>query len=301
MADLGTWLGDLMRRGLASLPHHDRRPWLDAADRLVDAYAFEAARELRELSLIPGGRSDWPKLVLPRLGRLALLCEGFGRFDDLSPEEQGDMLAAAGVWPQPGQNRAVDDWLVCGRSESFEGKKQYTRTWLWGRATGRWAMLLDQRTAGRLEGVCYPTGAMVAGAVACLPSAWPLAARPLEGLRFIGDAPEAAGMATTIEQAVAGYASALAANPWLRVFPAALGEVFIEPVTRPSRSIEWRVRDRGGHLIKLPDEFAHGWRLLALAADRPIALFGEWDGEIFTPLSVFSGGWRVLAAWKGLP
>jgi hypothetical protein len=301
MTDLGLWLADLTRQGLASLPKRDRRLWLDAANRLVDAYAFEAARELRALSLLPGAAPDWPERLLPRLGRLALLSESFRRFDELSLGEQGDMLMAAGDLFLPVGDRTADAWLVCGRGQAVEGKQQRARTWLWGRSSGRWALLSDTHPSGLQEGTCYPVGATLGGELTYSPSAWPLSAHPVNGLRHIPVDPAAAGMAVDIEEAVAGYAGALAVNPWLRCYPVALREVYIEPVLQPPRAIRWFARDRRGRLLRLPDGFTFGWQLLSLAADHPLALFGEWDGEVFSPLSVFIDGWRALIAWKSLP
>jgi hypothetical protein len=104
----------------------------------------------------------------------------------------------------------------------------------------------------------------------------------------------------SIARARADYGAALAANPLLPIYPFALSDVLIEPPESPSAG--WRVRDRRGYTLPLPARFAHGWRLLSLAAGRPLALFGEWDGATFTPLSVHDGReWRAMAAWRGIP
>ncbi|MBP6786081.1 MAG: SWIM zinc finger family protein [Candidatus Promineofilum sp.] len=300
MADLQLWLNDLAHQGLAGLPKRDRRFWAGAADRLVDAYGFEAAREVRELATIPGSAPDWPERLLPRLGRLALLCAAFQRLDELSPGEEGDALAAAGRPPRPGDDRVRDQWLVLGRRQIYENKQRRERLWLRGVDSGRWALLVDSRPAARLEGLCLPTGATFDGELAYTPSAWPLQARPIGDLRLIPPTavdPTAGG--TAIDGALAGYAAALADNPWLRHVPLILEAVFLEPPA-PGRP-DWRLRDRSGRLMALPPRFAHGWRLLALAADRPLTFFGEWDGELFTPLSVYQDGWLSMAGWRGLP
>lgn len=298
MADLQRWLDDLARQGLAGLPQRRRQEWLAAADRLADAYAPEAARELRELSLLPGTAPDWPERLLPRLGRLALLCAAFERLDELSPGEQGDALAAAGRPPRPGDDCLTDTWLVAGVRQEYDNKQRRERVWLLGRDTGRWALLSDARPANRLDGVCLPAGARLGGEVAFVPSTWPMAARPTADLALL-DSPLAQSIpAGGVNDVVAGYAAALAANPWLRRYPALVGEVFVEPPAGGSPL--WRLRDRRGHVLPLPPRFGHGWHLLALAADRPLTLFGEWDGAHFMPLSAYRDGWRALAAWRGV-
>lgn len=299
MADLRLWLHDLAREGLAGLPKRGRGAWLAPANRLEDAYALEAARELRELAVIPGSGTDWPERLLPRLGRLALLCEAFARLDELSPGERGDALAAAGHLPRIEAARVADEWVVLGRATEVENRTIRARTWLHGRSSGRWAKLDESCAAGRLEGVCLPTGAMAAGELAFLPSAFPLIARPVEPLRVVsGDGAVPPTVHTIFDAAMKDYSAALAANPWLRRFPLAACDVFIEPPT--SSGSRWRLRDREGRLLPLPPNFSHGWRLLSLAAGRTLDLFGEWDGATFIPMSVYNDGWLSLAAWRAV-
>ena len=299
MADLQRWLGDVARQGLAGLPQSRRHEWPAAANRLADAYAPEAAREVRELSLLPGSAPDWPERLLPRLGRLALLCAAFQRLDELPPGEQADALTAAGQPPRPGDDCVSDTWLVAGVRQEYENKQRRERVWLHGRASGRWALLSNVRPAYRLEGLCLPAGAMLTGELGFVPSAWPLAARPTTEL-MLEDIPDLDVLpGGDVNDVVTGYAAALAANPWLRRYPALLDEAFVEPPG--AGSLLWRLRDRRGHTLPLPPRFGHGWHLLALAADRPLALFGEWDGTHFTPLSARRDGWRALAAWRGVP
>jgi len=299
MGDLRVWLGDLARQGLADLPKRGRGLWLGAADRLVDSYALEAARQLREMANIPGNGSDWPERLLPRLGRLALLSEAFARLDDLSPAERGDaLIAATGQGCAAGESMS-DEWLILGQANQIENREFRSRVWLFGLATKRWARVEHTYAVGRLEGACLPAGAVVSGDLTFSASAFPHMAC-VGRLSLVRPESLDAGHAplTGMAEGLAGYAAALAANPWLRHCPLAPTEVFVEP---PATGGHWRVRDRGGRVLPLPASFPHGWRLLSLAADRPLSLFGEWDGTTFTPLSVYDKGWQAMAGWRGLP
>lgn len=300
MAELRLWLGDLARDGLAGLPKRGRGAWQGAINRLEDAYALEAARELREMAALPGSGNDWPERLLPRLGRLALLAEAFRRLDELPAGERGDALAAAGHYPRSTSATVADDWIVVGRVTEVENRAIRWRTWLLGRATGRWARLDEACAAGDLRGVLLPTGAVAAGELAYLPSAYPLLAQAAAPLRVKPlDDDGFSHQETGIDAALRGYAAALASNPWLRRYPLALHGVWIEP-PGPAGG-RWRLRDREGRLLLLPPQFGHGWRLLALSADRPLSLFGEWDGATFTPASYFDGRWRAFTPWRPVP
>lgn len=302
LADMARWLGDQAGRGLAALPGQGRKPWQDAANRLVDAYAPGAARELRALAAIPGSGPEWPERLLPRMGRLALLAEGFQRLDELPPGERGDLLAAAGLTPRLGDDRVDDTWLVVGRRLEGEGRQTWQRVWLRGRRSGRRALLEEYRPRPRQEGLCLPVGAVFAGELGFPPSAWPLAAQALSPLTLagpldgVGNGHDLSGQ--DIGAAVAEYAAARAANPWLTQYPLHLSGVIAEPAH------PWRLRDRAGRLLPLPVDFGHGWNMLALAGDRPLELSGEWDGATLTPLSVRQTAgdayWRDMAGWKAL-
>ncbi len=299
MADLRVWLGDLVRQGLADLPKRGRGLWLGAANRLVDAYALEAARQLREMASIPGNGPDWPERLLPRLGRLALLGEAFARLDDLSPGERADaLLAAAGPGCAAGESMS-DEWLVLGQANQIENREFRSRVWLFGLTTKRWARVDHTCAVGRLEGACLPAGAVMAGDLTFATSAFPhMACAGRLSLVRPGNPAAALAALTGMDEGLARYAAALAVNPWLRHYPLAPTEVFVEP---PATDGRWRVRDRGGRVLPLPARFPHGWRLLSLAADRPLSLFGEWDGTTFTPLSVYDKVWQAMAGWRGLP
>lgn len=300
LGEMARWLNDQIDRGLVASAAAGHRPWLDAADRLTDAYAPDAARELREMAAELGSAPQWPERLLPRLGRLALLAQAFRRLDALPLAEQGDAMVAAGLPPCAGDDRVADTWLAVGRRQRVDGGQRTLGTWLRGLSSGRWALLETVQSVRQLEGLCLPTGALFDGELAFQPSAWPLVARPVTALRLV-DA--ASGTQATGEEgrniaaAVADCAAGRAANPWVRLFPLLLGDVFVEPA--PSG---WRLRDRGGRLLPLPPRFGYGWQLLALAGEQPLTLFGEYDGALLTPLSVLHNAhWHNLAAWKALP
>ncbi|NBC07383.1 MAG: hypothetical protein GVY26_09340, partial [Bacteroidetes bacterium] len=84
------------------------------------------------------------------------------------------------------------------------------------------------------------------------------------------------------------YAAALSDNPWIFTYPALLEAV------RLSRNNQQPVLTDPAQLaIPVQAEDTVLWSLMALTAGQPAALFGEWNGASFTPLSVLQGG-RVI-------
>lgn len=287
------WLGDLIRQGLAGLPKQGRQPWNAAADRLADAYAIGPARELRALATLPGSSTDWPERLLPRLGRLALLFRAFSRLDDLPPAMQGDVWAALGFEGPASGDQVTDHWLVLGKRQEAFDKQLSQFTWLVGRDTQCWALLTETMPGRVLCGHCYPGGFALTGTLALAAGSRPIRARPVGELELMASGQHDRFPATDIGQSLADYAAALAANPWHSRHPFILRDVLIEPVNG-----SWRLRDPGGILLPLPERFGHGWQLLSLATDRPLTIFGEWDGQVFSPISVFAGHWLSLAMWR---
>jgi hypothetical protein len=310
LLELERWLKDLVHQGLATAAQRPKRFWLDAADRLVDAYAEPLARDVRELALLPGQGRDWPERLLARLGLLYLFVQGFKGYDGLSAAAQGDLRLAIGWQPHelPTDPSAfvADHWLVLGRRIELADRQRQQRLWLWGIESGRFALLADTLPLKRNESLCLPTDMVLETSLAFYPSNWPVVAgmtadgRPLTAVvgqpSTVNGQRSAIGGHSTIEQGIRAYAQARTANPWLRTFPLALNEVRVERIQSG-----WRLRDEAGSVLALPPRFNQGWQLLSLSAAEPLSLFGEWNGLYLLPLSVYRDGrWLDLHRWRGV-
>lgn len=300
MVELGIWLADLLRNGLADVRQMPNSFWDEAADRLVDAEAEMVARQVRDLSSLPAsGKPDWPEKLLTKLGRLQLLVEGYQRFDSLPTETQADLKTAVGWLPDPAdlasQPRWRDQWVVMGRHTQKEKELQIQRTWLWSQKHQRPALIRDYAVGPqKLDNSLLP-GQVIDADLAYYPSAAPLRAAVVENHTAPTSLSRVAGY-PSIPQAHGYYARALAANPWLNNYPLALLRV-----TPWQRGGNWFVRDEANHALPLVPGFEQGWHLQALSGGRPLALFGEWNGEHLRPLTVAAEGrWLQLALLKGV-
>jgi len=295
--ELELWLGDLVRRGLASLAAESYAFWETPAARLVDAQAPGLARLVRELAGLPASGEGWQERLLERLGRLALAIEGYRRIDTLPPETQADLravigwtqsqeqlLAGAGAGAGEGSESSVnDDWVVLGRRVSEEDRLRVQRLWLWGQQSRRPALLLSFAHGMQPFDLSLPPGSSLSAELTFFPGAFPL--RALVRQRHSSPAPATAlpGCAT-IAEAVAAHAAALTRNPWLETYPLSL-----QAVVPVARNGQWIARDSAGQRLPLAPGFGRGWHLLALGGGHPLSLFGEWDGDYLSPLSAFIG------------
>ena len=282
--DLRRWLRDAVRGGLGAGRLRSWEEWDAFAARLVDAQAPGAASRLRSLGGVAAGRPDgWPERLLSGLGLLHLLCEAHTRADGAVRDDVRALLgfnvAREEVLSGP---RVTDRWTVLARVVIEQERLRVQRTWLWGDATGRPALLLDFAPPGApLEPRPAP-GLAFEGALAFHPGATPLRALvasdgPLEpaGGRF--------GLGGT-EAALRSVAAAVALNPWLDEWPVALAEAVVDG----REDGPWTVSTEDGSL-PLGGAPETRWRALAFGGGRPLSLFGVWNGAALVPLAAGDG------------
>jgi hypothetical protein len=246
---------------------------------------------VRDLDGIPDSGEGWQDRLLQRLAHLFLLLEGYHHLDTLPPEEQADIRAAVGWALNQDELLSTigirDRWLVLGQHVQDEDHLRVVRTWLWGANAGRPALALAFAAPGQPLDRSLVAGTALDAELVFFPGAYPL--RALVKQRHGPPGPLDRMPGDGIGAATHAYADGLARSPWIERFPLALAGV------TPLRDGErWLVRDAEGLTLPLARRFAHGWRLLALSGGRPLALFGEWDGEALLPLSAWAEGRFVV-------
>jgi hypothetical protein len=287
VVELSRWLRDLVREGLAGVQSRPYSFWENMAARMIDAQAPGLARMLRSFAGIPASGEGWQARLLERLALLHLLLEGYQRIETLPLESQADVRAAIG-WSQ-NQDELLeaaglrDRWLILGQRVEDDDHLRVQRTWLWGAAHARPALILAFAAPGQPLDRSLVPGTALDAELVYFPGAYPL--RALVKQRHGPPAPigSAAGYAD-IHAATLAYSAALAAFTWLERFPMPL-----QAVTPTRVGDRWAVRDNDGRTLSLDPGFTHGWRLLALSGGWPLALFGEWNGTTLLPLSAGAG------------
>ncbi len=287
LCDLQTWLEDLARDGLASVRERGPGFWEGMAARMVDAQAGALGNRLRRASglCFQSSNPDWERQLSAELASLYMLCQAYTGLERLPPAFQSDVRTLVGwtvaqesVLAEP---PVADRWQVLGQYTTDEGRVRARATWLRGLASGRWALLLHYSTGAQGFDVPLLAGTEFDGALCFYPSAWPLRAliREQAETRPISGAPTAPGLDATLD----GYASALAAQPFLSTYPMLLDGVVPDSASRAT------LRTADGRQLALHPSFRHALHLLALSGGHPLTVFGEWDGVCLLPLSVRQG------------
>lgn len=288
LAELDIWLGDQVRTGLAQT---DRtfRAFEAIAARMVDAQAPGIAATLRQLPALVAARAEWPELVLREFARLHLLITAHQRLDELAPELQASIrthigypVAAAAVRTEP----AVRDlWLAVG-VRITEDERLYTRrTQLYGRMSGRWALVIEHSFGAPSFAAEVPAlGTMVDADVHYYPGAAPMRVQwgrphgPAEPYTTIP------GTDRTPAAALRAHAEALGADPWLRSWPVLLADV--APIPGENG---WYLAESDGAALPMVAGF-EPWQLLGISGGFPVTVAAEWTVSGLRPMSVLATG-----------
>ena len=284
---LSLWMEDLVRTGFTGL-EADVERWNTQAARLVDAQAPGLASRVRQLAMLPGSGPDWPRRLLDRLGRLALVTEAWKRLEQLPAPLAEDLRALVGI-PLREEDveargeRVRDTWGVLGVEQDETDRVRVQRVHLLGVTTGRAALVL-QFAAGRAGFTdSYLPGTALDAELVYWPSAAPQRAKvgTRQGtVRAWTDALPTLSLGGLRQR----FAEELSRQPFLDTTAALLGQV--TPVLDTQG--RWWLQDAAGDTLRL-DAGHHPWQVLALSGGHPLDVFGVWDGETLTPLSTRVG------------
>jgi hypothetical protein len=274
--DLELWLGDLVRQGLAGVQGRPYAFWDGPAARLVDAQAPGLARRVRALAGVAASGAGWPERLLERIALIFLLIQAYRREAALPPDLRAEVRQLVGWTVSQEELLATappvaDRWQVLGQRIEEDERFRTQRVWL--QSGARWALILSFAAAGAPVDRSLRPGTTVDADLVFYPGVAPVRAL-VKGRRGTADGVAFAG--TSIAAARAGYAAALAQNPWLDEAPVALAGVVPD-------------RDRLGdddHSLPIGRRFARANPLVAVAGGRPVGVFGEWNGDSILPLGV---------------
>lgn len=282
--ELRRWLDDAVRLGLNNLKGKPFQYWETLSARMVDAQAPGLAYSVRELGDRLAQSSNHSPIA-EALGELVLLLEAFSRVDQLPELLQQDIRSLIG-WSTPQeelvkQSPLSDRWLVMSHRVTQDDKLLRQEIFLYGLTSQRFAKLQqyahatqrNQLLPGWVLGHCYQAAAYFYPGVAPL-RAW------MSEISVIDEGIDpSAGV--SIATLLANYRQQLTLTPWLGGAPVILADVrtrYDAPLLTLSDST---------HVLstRAPGDLA--WQWLALTGGDPHRVFGTWNGDCFTPMSLW--------------
>ncbi|WP_234421932.1 SWIM zinc finger family protein [Streptomyces sp. CB00316] len=283
-------LSDLLRGGLATADRTGYALWDETAARMVDAQAPGLAGRVRELGAIPGSGPGWPVRLLEECGLLHLLDTAWLGRERLPAPLAATVRTRVGL-PMSAEGPPVrDHWLVLAQYDTPDGRLTTRRIWLYGRESGRTALLLSFGAMGRAPELALPVGVTIDAELTPYPGG---GLRADLGRQFappvaapgapVPDTPPPGGSTAA---ALAAYGEALRDDPWLDAWPVTLRDVI--PV--PSED-GWQVADaESASALPLSSAALSRpglWKLVAVSGGGPVTVFGELGHRGFDPFAVW--------------
>jgi len=280
--ELDRWLCDQVRQGLATSQRSGYRLWDDIASRMVDAQAPGLAERLRALAAVPHSGPGWEGRLLEEYALLRLLVTAYSDPGKLPSALRDTVRSRIGFTVRQAEVLASaapvrDHWHVLARRELDQDRIRTRRTWLRGRRTGRFALVLSFAAIGQSLDGSLTVGTVVDADLAFYPAAVPL--RALVAARH-DTLPAGAPPGLTTAGLLAGYARALGLDPWLESWPALLEGT-------PARTPLPCLFDAAGAAVPLHPGLGDCWPLLALSGGRPLTVAGEWTPRGLWPLTAW--------------
>ena len=284
LAQLETWLADLVAQGLATARTQPPQYWAQMAARLVDAQAPGLARRVRDLGDVAVSGAEWQSDLLVGLARLQLLIDAYRKLDRLPPELVAEVRTLVG-WSQQQdtllERQGVrEQWQVLGHRQTANDQVRTQYTWLAGAASGRMALLLDFAVGNQPFSANFLTGQVADAELVFFDGEPPLRALVKERVTS-GNLRPTLSSPVDIFGMQEHYGSLLVTNPWLETWPVVLG-----PVTPLIQGDQLQLIDSQGRHVLARRGLKHAWHLEALTGGSPLTVFGLWNGHVLDPITV---------------
>lgn len=286
LAELDVWLRDQVRSGLSAATGSYRHAEPVAA-RMVDAQAPGVAARLRRLSAVPVSGDGWPERLLAGYAQLHLLARAHAQLDEL-PEQLAATVRTHVGYPVSrervlAESPVTDDWLVIAVRDVLDAAVPARRTYLRGRDSGRYALVLAFDPQGMFGGnpdASLPVGACLSADLHFYPGRPPL--RAAIGARH-GEPVPAAPPEAALDLAgqLREWSAVLELDPWLAEWPAVLRGT-------PVRAGDaWSFVDESGQAVPLRTGGLDPWLLAAVSGGAPVVTAGEWSAAGLRPCTVW--------------
>ncbi len=147
IAELQTWIKDIIKSGLLDLPNRAYEYWQLPNKRLVDAQAGGLANMVAELGNYNYFDDSWQYNVLNQLVKIYLLSEAYNNLETLPVDLQQEVKLLIGFNQNKEQLTALegvkDQWMVLSKNVQPLDKIVVEHNWLWGVKTKKFALFIQ--------------------------------------------------------------------------------------------------------------------------------------------------------------
>lgn len=282
--DLERWLHDIIKEGLATLYHRPPTYWKEWSAQLHNAKMGNLAKRIEQIPIL-FSTEDWHEVLLAELGDLYLIIRGFRQLEQLPEGLQHELFNSIGVNVKRNDllelDAVNDHWIIVAQREGIEDKLRFQRTWLYGKKTEQYALLLEYAWGDTPFAYTWNIGKTLEAAFIFYPAQF-LQRAICKTFQYAPEDSSDLPTYSNFSSFQSAYTKAIAKNPWLTVFPAAVAQLI--PVVKDN---QLHLLDSSHQCLALkavPENTM--WQLIALSGGHPIHIFGEWE----------KGNWTILAA-----
>lgn len=178
--ELLLWVKDIVRNGIINIPEKQYSFWDQMAKRMVDAQAPGLAGMVKGLGQVNFFKENWQSEFIDQILNIYLIINAYKNRETLTPLLQQDVKNSIGFTQSQEaikeQQGVVDTWLVLGKQVSEDDNLTVERYWLYGIASGQYALILQFIIRGQGGQLSLTPGMYVQAELVFYPSVVPLRA-----------------------------------------------------------------------------------------------------------------------------
>lgn len=280
-AILTLWIEDCLRIGFAKLKEQPISYWEPIFSQLTDYKLNAISTRLNNIYNLRAHKI-WIHLATKLFGELITFTEAFQKCDDFPPSVQQDLLVYGGVVIKKEivalEPAHIDEWFVCAQEFKEINNDLTARTvWLYGTSTHLYATILSYSWRGEKWEDSFILHSKISGHIHFYPSSFPQRAILLnreEKLPIKNSLPKGYSSWKPFFDA---YREAFKLNFLLEEFSGIIDQITV------INAENLFLKDEHGKVIEVDPKFDEKWELIAFCQDKPISIFGIWDGTYFFP------------------
>lgn len=277
--ELRYWIKDVVRTGIMNVPQNPYQFSQNITARMVDAQAGGLANQLRQINKINFYKDGWQRQLLKRLSSIYLITEAYSNAAQL-PEDMTKELQTLIGWTTPKedvlqQEPITDLWVVLSVITTDEGNIRTERIWLYGKATMRFALLLNFYAGNQVAQQLFLAGMHIKANVVFFPGVQQLRAL-VENYELMQNVVVSIPSTYDIDALYNAITVQLSRNPFIEQMPFLLYSVQLVFLDN-----NWAIRDTNhrGFVVANPPDTC--WQLLAVTKGLPSTCFGIYENEQF--------------------
>lgn len=282
--ELTTWLKDIIRNGILTMPEKGNLFYENMARRMVDAQAPGLAGMVRMLGEINFFAEGWSTIFMDRLLQLYLVMEGYKNSQALNELLQQDIKTAIGFTLNQDelkeQQGIRDNWLVLAKKMNDVDAVTTERNWLYGTQSNQYALVLQFIVRGQGAQHTLTPGMFIQAELVFFPSTSPL--RAIIKQQTATNAISKFEKFNTWQQVIEAETAVNSRLPFRNERPYIIKQ--LKPV---EYNKQWWLQDSNNNMMQYKNEQKTIWKLLSLGGGEPLDMIVIGKEEQFEPVGIW--------------